>query len=140
MIVTRNKKHFYNQTRLHEANYTLLKNLLGNIDKLEDRYCFSLNGGGTLEVTLKEKHRYTAIVEIFLTLPHLAPFNTDLHIEARIYQDAQVVEVTHYQGHGRFAVSCKMPNPHGYHLDEKQQINKILQESLRYCMKIVKKA
>lgn len=132
------KKHFFNQTRLHEANYLLLKTLLGDLETLSPQYSFSLMGDSHLEITLKEQHRYTSIIYFTLSLPHLKPFNNDLYLEARIYHDAHVVEVTHFQGHGRFSVQCKTPNMKGYHMDEKQQANRMLQESLRYALKSTK--
>ncbi|MCF6229554.1 MAG: DUF1249 domain-containing protein [Gammaproteobacteria bacterium] len=137
-IATHHKKHFFNQTRLHEANYNLLQQLLGCLDNMAAHYHFDLVGGSTLHIEIKERHRYTTILTLALKLPHLAAFNTDLNIEARLYHDARVVEASHYQGHGRFAVQSHMPNRQGYHLDEKQQANKMLQEALRYSLLILR--
>lgn len=133
------KKHFFNQTRLHESNYNLLQILLGDSEQLQDSYNFPLSNGSCLRIQIIERHRYTSFVKIALNLPHLTPFTTDLDLEARIYHDAQVVEITHYQGHGRFAVKCETPNKQGYHADEKQQANRMLQESLRYAVMILSK-
>jgi len=139
MIITHSqKKHFFNQTQLHEANYVLLETLLGDLNEIDPQYTFSLVSNSRLEIKLKDKHRYTSIIDIKLSLPHLKPFNNDLHLEARIYHDAHVVEVTHFQGHGRFSVQCETPNKKGYHPDEKQQANRMLQESLRYTLKLLR--
>ncbi len=137
-VTAQRKKHFFNQTRLHETNYRLLQQLLGDLEQIAPQCHFELLENSLLHIEIKEKHRYTTMITLTLTLPHLAPFNTDLTIEARIYHDAHVVEVSHYQEHGRFAVQCDIPNRHGYHLDEKQQANKMLQESLRYSLRLLR--
>lgn len=131
----RKKKHFYDQTRLHETNYALFSTLLGDLDKLDNGYQLPLGEGSELRIHLLERHRYTLMISLQLTLPHLKPFNNDLSLEIRLYLDAGVAEVSHYQGHGRFAASCETPNQKGYHADEKQQANRMLQEALRYCIK-----
>ncbi len=139
-IAARHKKHFFNQTRLHEANYNLLQQLLGCLDEMAPHYHFKLVKSSALHIETKERHRYTTFIELTLNLPHLAVFNTDLNIEARVYHDARVVEASHYQGHGRFAVQSHLPNDKGYHLDEKQQANKMLQEALRYSLLLIRMA
>ena len=116
----------------------LLTTLLGDLNQIKDRYHFPLKDNSELTIQIIERHRYTLILTLQLNLPHLAPFNNDLSLEVRLYLDAGVAEVSHFQGHGRFAARCEIPNKNGYHADEKQQANRMLQESLRYCIKLLR--
>lgn len=128
-----NTRHYHNQTRLHETNYCLLLQLLPSVRELDESTHLAF--GHHLRIEIRERSRYTSVLTLKLPMAHFLPLIPELTLIVRVYHDAKVAEATHFQGHGRFKTIYSHPNAMCYHVDEKHQANRLLQECLAYCLK-----
>lgn len=126
-------RHFHNQTRLHETNYLLLMQLLPYLRELNENTRLSF--GDHLRVEIRERSKYTTVLIIKLPMKYFQPLIPELMLTVRVYHDAKVAEATHFQGHGRFEAIYSYPNALLYHMDEKHQANRLLQECLGHFLK-----
>jgi hypothetical protein len=99
-----------------------------------DRYRLAADDGAQeLEVLILERARYTTFIELSKPFFIDGVWMPDLSMQLRIYHDAQVVEVTSYQGCRRIPARYEVAAEGPYLRDEKRQVNLLLHELLRYC-------
>ncbi len=119
-----------------EENYRLMQQLLPEMEAGGDRYRLSADDGAhALEVLILERCRYTTFIE--LTKPFYLDgiWLPDLSMQLRVYHDAQVIEVVSYQGCQRIPARYEVDQAPPFHKDEKRQVNLLLHELLRYCLR-----
>jgi len=82
-----------------------------------------------------ERFRYTSTVnmQVRLSGPGSAYYQPPL-IVVRLYHDASTAEVVSYQQQGAFHVRARPGEGPEFSLDEKQQVNALLEEWLTLCM------
>lgn len=127
-----------------DANYLRLRKLMPQLaDNQSWRYRMP---GGTLEVAVVERSRYTTEVSLQTSrgdggYEHssgeyrnwLAP----PPITVRLYHDARMAEVVAVDGQGPIGgdgLNFRYPNPAMHNQDERQQVNRFLSEWLAHCL------
>lgn len=120
-----------------EANYARLMKLLPDIDTVDHcRFAVQQVDGHSAQfcITVKERCKYTTMLE--LSQSSVLPDWTGApDFSMRIYHDAQMAEVTAFQGCSRLQAIYPYPNRNMLHADEKSQLNTFLGEWLSYCLK-----
>lgn len=121
---------------LFEENYRLLRKLIPALEEGEDRFVLMGDDDAQdLEVRILERAKYTT------TLCLIKPFSVDnllmpdLSMNVRIYRDAGVAEVLGYQGCARIPPRYRIRKYGEYLLDEKRQVNYLLNDLLRHCLR-----
>lgn len=117
---------------LYEHNYATLCALFpeivaGNLSSLK----LDLEHSSVI-LKIKEKNKYTLLLEVAEKNLVNPVWKQALNMRVRLYTDAKLAEVVHYQGKTRFLPKYDTPNPKMYHRDEKQQINHLLYDWLLY--------
>lgn len=122
--------------RVYEENYRLLVGLLPG---WEGGACYRMAGDGQtpdIELRVLERHKYTTTLELKKSFGadggELVP---DLLMRVRIYDDARVAEVTGYQDCQRIPPRYAVEDAGRFAKDEKSQVNHLLHELLRYCIR-----
>lgn len=140
MYQRRNKKHYVpdlpSLSRLCEANYMRLLQLLPNMDEGEGRE-FTLNGGPnhntTICFSIEESFKYTLTI-VVEQASDLHDFLKPPRMEVRLYQDVRMAEVVSFDNQHRFNGVYHYPNAQMRMPDEKHQINAFLAEWLQHCL------
>ncbi len=119
-----------------EENYRLLLRILPGIPALGEQLTLvSERAGGELNLSVLELSRYTSTMEF------AKPFSGDqdllpaIRLKVRAYHDAAVVEVLGYQGCDRIPARYQIAGPGKFHRDEKNQVNYLLNDLLRHCLR-----
>ena len=118
---------------LCETNYLrLLKLLPRTAHRRGYQLDVSRNGTADLMFSVKERNKFTNIVELELksanqTLP-------DYHFDLRVYYDAAMVEVIAFQGRRQISPRYHYPNPNMHQCDEKYQQQQFLADCLGSCL------
>lgn len=116
-----------------EANYIRLLKLL---PPSSDSNTFAINTDASpVRVTIKvtEEHKYTTMLEIHQT-GMKSRWLQPQSIHVRMYHDANMAEVLHYQNNERIEGRYTYPNPKMRAPDEKQQLNVFLAQWLTHCL------
>lgn len=117
-----------------EENYRLLHALLRG--QMSDHLVLTGDEGGEgNELTLRvlERCRYTTVVALSKPFTIDGEWLPNLSMQLRIYHDANVVEVSAYQGCTRLPARYQVARYGRHHTDEKRQVNLLLHDLLRYC-------
>ena len=117
---------------LYEHNYATLSALFPDIvfgDALSIRHELD---NSCLHIQIKEKNKYTLLIEVTEKFPHNSIWKQALNMRVRLYTDAKLAEVVNYQGKARFQPKYELPNPKMFHRDEKYQVNHLLYDWLLY--------
>lgn len=121
---------------VYEENFRLLYRLLPDLDAGD---FFAMRADGEerdvdIEVAERSKYTTTLVLRKFFGSPVCMP---DLEMKVRVYFDAGVAEVLSYQDCQRLPARYQISGNEKarYRKDEKQQINKLLNELLRYCIR-----
>jgi uncharacterized protein YqiB (DUF1249 family) len=118
---------------LCEQNYVRLLKLLPQIEPSGHYFDYCINDNNTFRLTIKECCKYTTIVTVAQLTPKLADYLMPT-MEARLYHDANMAEVTASQNINRIQGTYQYPNKAMMHKDEKYQINRFLHDWLRLCL------
>lgn len=125
-----------NPIGLFEENYRLLLALLPDWEEGERSIQLrGKQGSALLEVSLLEQARYTTSLVLNMPFSRGDLHLPQLRMELRLYHDAQVAEVTAYQGCQRIPAPYQIDRPGRWLLDEKRQVNLLLHELLRFCQR-----
>ena len=125
-----------NPIGLFEENYRLLLTLLSDWEEGEHSVrLVGSNGTAPLKLTLLEQAPYTTMLALRMPFSSGGLHLPQLRMELRLYHDAQVAEVTAYQGCQRIPAPYQVNGSGRWHLDEKRQVNLLLHELLRYCQR-----
>jgi len=119
---------------LYENNYQRLLIVIPSLDTTETGVDLTVPGMAGLVVRVLEHCKYTSIVELSNTYNNDARFGMNMKMTLRVYYDAQVVEVTSYQGCGRLRPRYNYPNTTMFMPREKLQVNQFLAEWLEHCL------
>lgn len=118
-----------------EANYARFMRLFPAMRDMqaEERFEFHVHRYGDVSkpvvITVKERGPYTNLLDIreqSAVHPSL-----DLHMQVRVYHDAQLAEVVQMQRKRVLESRYKIPNKQMYQSDEKSQCNVLIGECLR---------
>lgn len=98
--------------------------------------------GGTLEVSVVERSRYTTEVSLHASAADSGNKDskywlTPPPITVRLYHDARMAEVVAVDGQGPVGgdgLNFRYPNPAMHNEDERQQVNRYLSEWLAHCL------
>lgn len=121
---------------VYEENYRLLQRLLPEMEAGGDRYRLSADDGSrALEILILERCRYTTMIELTKPFYIDGVWLPDLGMQLRIYHDACAVEVVCYQGCRNIPARYEVKHPAPFHKDEKRQVNLLLHDLLRYCLR-----
>ena len=118
-----------------EENYRLLYRLLPEMEQGGDRYLLGGDDGEELELLIFERCRYTTIVSLSKPFHIDGEWLPELSMQLRLYHDARVVEVAAYQGCQRIPARYQVDTHGRHHRDDKRQINLLLHDLLRYCLR-----
>ncbi|MDH5786211.1 MAG: DUF1249 domain-containing protein [Chromatiales bacterium] len=119
-----------------EENYRLWQRLLPELEQGGNRYLLSGHDGEEMEVLLLEQCPYTTMVELSKPFTIDGEWLPDLSMQLRIYHDARVIEVSAYQGCRHIPARYQVTSHGRHHRDEKRQINFLLHDLLRYCVRL----
>ncbi|WGL16005.1 DUF1249 domain-containing protein [Microbulbifer bruguierae] len=122
-----------------DANYLRLCKLMPELANHQSwRYQVP---GGTLEVAVVERSRYTTEVSLQASAPESGSEDknwlTPPLITVRLYHDARMAEVVAVDGQGPVGgdgLNFCYPNPAMHNEDERQQVNRYLSEWLAHCL------
>ena len=88
-----------------------------------------------LHFSVKERARYTTLVEICEVADESSSDWVNVHMQVRVYHDAQLAEVIAWHRDRYFKPHYDYPNQRMYLPDEKKQMNRLLGEWLEHCMR-----
>lgn len=129
------KRRLRNATRLHEANFIKLAQVVPCLTDLRVRDRVLIEGDACLELEYLETSRYTRTISLRLRQSPQQRWLTHLHMVIRSYHDAGVAEVLSFQQHQRLDARYDYPNPEMHQPNEKWQINRFLGEWLDHCLR-----
>ncbi|HBC56894.1 MAG TPA: hypothetical protein DCZ03_07000 [Gammaproteobacteria bacterium] len=118
---------------VYEENYKRLEWFLPETNCLTEGQEI-VTGDQLTRFTVKEKHRFTTLVEIEHRTDLSVPKLNRIQFLAKLSHDARVAEVVRYQGQGQFREHYARPNPNMYQVNEKELSNFFLYECLKYWM------
>lgn len=119
-----------------EANYRLLERLLPDLLDVGDEVVLrSKQAIQVLSLSEIEHCKYTTLLNLRMPFTIDSSFLPDLQMALRVYHDAQVVEVHGYQGCQRIPPRYWVRQHDGYQKDDRRQINHLLYDLLRYCLR-----
>ncbi|MDH5229995.1 MAG: DUF1249 domain-containing protein [Gammaproteobacteria bacterium] len=134
LITTQQRKaRVKNSTKLYEANYLLLQNLLPDFCNTDFAIATDDNSTMQLRVEVVERFKYTMTVSICLSPIGSHQSFSHAELKVRLYHDARMAEVIGFQGHSRFRPEYAYPNDKGYQVNEKWQINHMLADVIKFC-------
>ena len=120
----------------YESNYARLLQLLPDNDETCERiFAVTYSNGATVRVCLEvvEVFKYTTTVKLSQD-DGLGHWLAKPAMTVRLYHDATVAEVIHYENMRQLRASYGYPNSKMYQSDEKQQLNAYLGEWLIHCL------
>jgi uncharacterized protein YqiB (DUF1249 family) len=120
-----------------EANYARLMKLLPDMGRVDHcRFAVQQAAGPSTHfcISVKERCKYTTMLEVSQS-SQVAAWAGAPDFSLRVYHDAQMAEVTAFQGYQRLQPIYPYPNHQMLHVDEKSQLNTFLGEWLSYCLK-----
>ena len=129
------RKRLRNSTPLYEQNYQRLSALLPDLRGIPFWSAFDRKGQIELQIQVLEKFSYTTLLNIRLAPLTESPLASDCEITVRMCHDARVAEVIGFQGQASFNHFYHYPNRKMYQPDEKRQVNNMLDEMLRFCLR-----
>lgn len=120
-----------------EANYARLMKLLPDMDSVDQcRFAVGQADGHSAQfcIEVKERCKYTTMLELSQYSRSSSWIGAPA-FSLRVYHDAQMAEVTAFQGRHRLQPIYTYPNQLMFQADEKSQLNTFLGEWLSYCLK-----
>lgn len=121
-----------------EINYMLLNRLLGQLDNIGDRLDCQINEQLIYQLSIKEKSKYTHLVE-FKQINADDAITTDFLnspcMIIRLYHDARLAEIISTQHVRQIKPRYDYPNEKMHQPDEKIQNHYFLTQWLQLCLK-----
>lgn len=130
---TRNSEGVRSLMPLYEGNYQRLLRLVPGLHSIRVPTTLILSELPQIRLTVIECCRYTTTVVLAHCLTGTGGLVPDLTMKIRICHDARVAEVIGYQNQARFAPLYAYPNTKMHQRFEKRQVNRFLDEWLKYC-------
>ena len=121
-------------TGLYEANFRRLNRLIPDLVRYNQNDEIEL-ADSSLIITIQEKFKYTTIIELTQALKSGLKAFSAIEMELRVCHDANVLEVTGYQGRNPIQSALVYPNKHMLQVDEKKQLNLLLKDILENALK-----
>ena len=120
---------------LYELNYIQLRQLVPDIDAIQDRSTSRVSGALNLYLTVQERCKYTTTLHLTYLFQDGNGENPAPDLVVRLYHDAQVAEVISRGGRrGRHKAEYDRFH-HNYTIDTKWRANRFLQKWLGYCIR-----
>ncbi|TCK17912.1 hypothetical protein DFR30_1166 [Thiogranum longum] len=120
---------------LYELNYIQLRQLIPDVDLVQDRVVSRVNGALDLYLTVRERCKYTTTLHLSYRFEGDESSTLAPDIVVRLYHDAQVAEVIS-RGKGR---SPNAPGfdrfHHDYPIEARWRVNRFLQKWLGFCLR-----
>ncbi len=120
---------------LYELNYIQLRQLIPEIDLVQDREVSSIKGALDLHLTVRERCKYTTTLHLSYHFEGDEGSTPAPDIVVRMYHDAQVAEVIS-RGKGR---GQNVPGfdrfHHDYPIEARWRVNRFLQKWLGFCLR-----
>ena len=111
-----------------EENFQRLSQLLALLPEDQAQLVVRLQGSAgrprELRITVRERCRYTTMLDLAMAAPHHQLPDTEMQV--RLYHDARTAEVTAMSGYRRAAARYQYPNDAMHQQDEKHQWNRFL--------------
>ena len=115
---------------VYEKNFVLLHALFPELDTTDHFEFVPEQADMCFTMQVLERCRYTCMLELRQKLRLPGNYLQDLVMKIRIYYDAQLVEVTGYEGIERLHPDYCYPNQNMMLKDEKRQANVLLHDWL----------
>jgi len=127
-------RNFAGLMELYECNYIRLRNLVPDLDVMQDHVISRIDGKLDLHLRVVERCKFTTTLNLTYYFHDEAGSFPAPDMQVRMYHDAQVGEVISCgRRRGvRHAVYNRMFNT--YTLSEKWRMNRFLQKWLGYCL------
>lgn len=119
-----------------EGNYLRLMKLLPELEAGEQHVFLVQQSSGIpsrVVIQVREVHKYTTMLSL-LQQGSGPRWLTSVCMQVRLYHDANMAEVTQYQGERNFDGRYQYPNPGMRQPDEKVQLNRFLADWLNHCL------
>ena len=137
--------HSIEQTRqknpmwVYEQNYRLFVRLFSGLCDGAEPVLQLVDANHRLDMVVLEQAPYTQTVRCNYLLGAGSHWLEDMRIVVRLYHDACLAEVLHYQGSEKLKPEYSASNPNFMHKDEKQQANRLFWEWLSLWVRILKR-
>lgn len=119
---------------LYELNYIQLRQLVPDLDAIQDHSVSRVNGALNLHLTVRERCKYTTTLHLTYQFNDEAGEFPAPDIVVRMYHDAQVAEVIS-RGRKRSRRADEYDRfHHRYSIETKWQVNRFLHKWLGYCL------
>ncbi len=122
-----------NGSLLYETSYQLLSDLIPNVRTAICNSVRTEDGRLELSFVVVERAKYTSTLIISVVAWPYKNFVEPVVMKVRMYHDADVAEVTEFQGKGKFRSSYDYPNVNMFLPNEKRQVNLFLFDVLIVC-------
>jgi uncharacterized protein YqiB (DUF1249 family) len=120
---------------LYELNYIQLRQLVPDIEAIQDHSTSRVPGALNLYLTVQERCKYTTTLHLTYLFQDEGGENPAPDIVVRLYHDAQVAEVIS-RGAGRGRRNAEYDRiHHNYSIDTKWRANRFLHKWLGYCIR-----
>lgn len=111
-----------------ERNYAGMMELIRELGLLQTDSAQFDQHNSRVNVAVKERTRYTLLLDIEQLFSRNSVFIKDLMLKVRVYRDVALAEVVAYQGHHQLQPRYDYPNELMLHPDEKRQANLLLHD------------
>jgi uncharacterized protein YqiB (DUF1249 family) len=119
---------------LYELNYIQLRQLVPDLDAVQDNSTSAVKGALDLHLTVRERCRYTSTLHLTYQFADNGESFPAPDVVVRMYHDAQMAELISRGGRpGRHDAEYDRFRNH-YSLDIKWQANRFLHKWLGYCL------
>ncbi len=119
---------------LYELNYIQLRQLVPDLDAIQDQSISKVKGTLDLHLTVRERCKYTSTLHLTYQFADKDGRFPAPDIVVRMYHDAQMAEVISRGGRpGRHQAEYDRFR-HQYSIEVKWQVNRFLQKWLGYCL------
>jgi len=119
---------------LYELNYIQLRQLVPDLDAIQEHSLSCVEGALDLHLTVVERSKYTTTLNLTYQFSDQQGTSPAPDVVIRMYHDAQLAEViSHGRRRGRREAEYDRFH-HRYSIQTKWQVNRFLQKWLGYCL------
>ncbi|MGH8321281.1 MAG: DUF1249 domain-containing protein [Gammaproteobacteria bacterium] len=119
---------------LYESNYVRLRQLLGNLLRLQPTLVSASPVDLSIHVTLEQCSRYTSSLRMTYRLELGGNIAIDPDLLLRIYHDARLVEAVSCCAQPQHAVFRGLPSTAASELERRWSLNILLNKWLEHCL------
>lgn len=120
---------------LYELNYIQLRQLIPDVDLVQDHVVSRVKGALDLYLTVRERCKYTTTLHLSYRFEHDEGSTFAPDIVVRLYHDAQVAEViSRGKGRSRSGSNFDRFRP-DFPIEARWKVNRFLQKWLGFCLR-----